>query len=98
MSGGAKKAAWIVTASMAAVEALKDQGFARWNYPMRTIHQHAKSKVAAAYQARRSSSALSPSSTAVSGKVMREAKMRKSERNFNRVMDVSCFGPSTVRF
>ncbi|MFS8031145.1 hypothetical protein Hanom_Chr17g01542301 [Helianthus anomalus] len=27
------------------VEALKDQGFARWNYTIRTIHHHVKSNL-----------------------------------------------------
>ncbi|VFQ58637.1 unnamed protein product [Cuscuta campestris] len=96
--GGSRRTAWLVAASIAAVEALKDQGIARWNYPIRTLHQHAKSKVTSYCQTKRCSSSLPPSSV-VSGKVIREAnKVSKTERNMNRVVEMNCFGPSTVRF
>nr|GLL22636.1 hypothetical protein DM860_008691 [Ipomoea trifida] len=93
MSGIAKRSAWMVATSIAAVEALKDQGFARWNYPLRSLHQHAQTKVASYNQAMRRSSALQSFCKATT----REAKLKR-ERNFNRVMDVNCWGPSTVRF
>ncbi|GJZ10113.1 putative reverse transcriptase domain-containing protein [Tanacetum coccineum] len=32
----------IVAGTVGLVEALKDQGFARWNYTIRTIHHHSK--------------------------------------------------------
>nr|GMC51838.1 Wound-responsive family protein [Ipomoea batatas] len=89
MSSGSR--AWIVAASMGAVEALKDQGFARWNYALRMIQQHAKSNALRSYsQATRLSS---PSSALVSGKI-REEKLKKSEESLRTVMYLSCWGPN----
>ncbi|KAM1743078.1 hypothetical protein ACFX12_013003 [Malus domestica] len=35
----------IVAVNIGAVEALKDQGFGRWSYSIRSVHQHTKSNV-----------------------------------------------------
>nr|GMC49933.1 Wound-responsive family protein [Ipomoea batatas]GMC49934.1 Wound-responsive family protein [Ipomoea batatas] len=88
MSSGSR--AWIVAASVGAVEALKDQGFARWNHALRMIQQHAKSNLRPYSQATRLSS---PSSALVSGK-MREEKLKKSEESLRTVMYLSCWGPN----
>ncbi|XVE92833.1 hypothetical protein REPUB_Repub01dG0136900 [Reevesia pubescens] len=59
--------AWIVVASIGAVEAMKDQGICSWNYIVRSIVQHAKNHVKLASQAKKLSS---QSSTTISDGVM----------------------------
>ncbi|KAG8386253.1 hypothetical protein BUALT_Bualt03G0129700 [Buddleja alternifolia] len=75
--------AWLVAASIGAVEALKDQGFCRWNYAMRLVQQHAKANL-------RSYTTQSKklSSTMVSNK-MREEKLKQSEESLRKVMTES---------
>ncbi|KAK9269033.1 hypothetical protein L1049_000801 [Liquidambar formosana] len=86
---------WVVAASIGAVEALKDQlGLCRWNYPLRALHQHAKNNIGSYYQAKKLSN---PSASAMSKK-MREDKMKRREDSMRKVMDLSCWGPNTVRF
>ncbi|OIS97825.1 PREDICTED: uncharacterized protein LOC109233883 [Nicotiana attenuata] len=87
-TAAAKGSAWIVAASIGAVEALKDQGFARWNYGLRSLHHYAKTNLPASNtSARRFSTA-----------VISAEKFRKTEESLNKVMGLSCWGPSTVRF
>ncbi|KAJ4729902.1 Wound-responsive family protein [Melia azedarach] len=84
--------AWIVAASVAAVEAMKDQGFCRWNYTIRSLHQHAKNNIRSLAQ---SSKKLSSSSSAVvSNKLMRDEKAKQSEESLRTVMYLSCWGPN----
>ncbi|KAE8686530.1 hypothetical protein F3Y22_tig00111059pilonHSYRG00183 [Hibiscus syriacus] len=83
--------AWIVAASMGAVEALKDQGICRWNYTLRSALQHAKNHVRSASQARNLSS---QSSAAISKGLSRDDKSRQSEESLRKVMYLSCWGPN----
>ncbi|TXG55254.1 hypothetical protein EZV62_020510 [Acer yangbiense] len=85
--------AWMVATSIAAVEALKDQGFCRWNYPIRALHQQAKNNLRSASQAKKLSS--SSSAALVSTMVMRsEDKAKQSEESLRKVMYLSCWGPN----
>ncbi|KAK6774217.1 hypothetical protein RDI58_029456 [Solanum bulbocastanum] len=83
--------AWIVASSIGAVEVLKDEGFARWNYTMRLLQQHAKAN----YLTRQSLSGKS--STIVSNKMimMKDKKLKQSEESFRNVMYLSCWGPNS---
>ncbi|KAL7219091.1 hypothetical protein ACSBR2_012215 [Camellia fascicularis] len=82
--------AWIVAASVGAVEALKDQGFCRWNYAIRSIRHHAKNNLRSYSQAKK----LSPSSSAVVSSKIREDKANLSEESLRKVMYLSCCGPN----
>ena len=82
--------AWAVAASMAAVEALKDQGFCRWNYTIRSLLQHAKNQVKSISQTKKLSS---PASTVISRKVRENQKAKQSEESLRKVMYLSCWGP-----
>ncbi|KAK7848076.1 uncharacterized protein LOC112001059 [Quercus suber] len=82
--------AWIVASSIAAVETLKDQGVCRWNFVMRSVHQHAKNNIRSYYQAKKLSA---QSSSAISNTIM-----RSKEESMRKVLDLSCWGPNTIRF
>ncbi|KAG4208875.1 hypothetical protein ERO13_A03G160500v2 [Gossypium hirsutum] len=79
--------AWIVAASIGAVEALKDQGICRWNYTARAVVQHAKNYVRSASQAKN----LSSQSSAAISKGLRQSKQSESLRT---VMYLSFWGPN----
>ncbi|KAE8668178.1 hypothetical protein F3Y22_tig00112344pilonHSYRG00131 [Hibiscus syriacus] len=83
--------AWVVAASMGAVEALKDQGICRWNYTVRSALQHAKNHVRSASQARNLSS---QSSAAMSKGLSKDDKSRQSEESLRKVMYLSCWCPN----
>nr|XP_016478108.1 PREDICTED: uncharacterized protein LOC107799500 [Nicotiana tabacum] len=79
--------AWIVAASVEAVEALKDQGFCRWNYPLRSFAQHTKNNMRSYSQAKK----LSTSSSSL---IARSDKAKQSEESLRKVMYLSCWGPN----
>ncbi|KAL9665499.1 hypothetical protein QQ045_020919 [Rhodiola kirilowii] len=83
--------AWIVASTVGAVEAMKDQGFARWNYTIRSLNQHAKNNLRSYAQAKNISSSSPAPNRATQEKSAQEESMRK-------VMYLSCwvsFGRST---
>ncbi|XP_060189845.1 uncharacterized protein LOC132618862 [Lycium barbarum] len=78
--------AWIVAASVGAVEALKDQvGLCRWNYPLRSLAQHTKNNIRSYSQAKKLSS---------SSLIARSDKANQSEESLRKVMYLSCWGPN----
>ncbi|KAI5660755.1 hypothetical protein M9H77_20078 [Catharanthus roseus] len=81
--------AWLVAASVGAVEALKDQGFCRWNYTIRSLHHHAKNNLRSLSQAKK----LSSQSSAVVSRMAEEEKLKASEESLRKVMYLSCWGP-----
>ncbi|KAK8627185.1 hypothetical protein V6N13_134806 [Hibiscus sabdariffa] len=83
--------AWVVAASVGAVEALKDQGICRWNYVVRSAVQHAKSHVRSVSQANTLSS---QSSAAISRGLSGDSKSRQTEESLRKVMYLSCWGPN----
>uniref|UniRef100_A0A6N2MHY0 Wound-responsive family protein n=1 Tax=Salix viminalis TaxID=40686 RepID=A0A6N2MHY0_SALVM len=102
MSPPASKA-WIVAASIGAVEALKDQGICRWNYTIRLLQQHAKSNIRSftIHQDHGLFFLLvllrhQQAAAAVSNE-MRKANMKR-KKSLEKSMNLSCWGPSTTRF
>lgn len=80
----------MVAVSVGAVEALKDQGFCRWNYTIRLVHQYAKNHVSSVSQAKKLSS--SPSSGVVSQ--LKEEKLKQAEDSLRKALYLSCWGPN----
>ncbi|KAJ0807802.1 hypothetical protein HanLR1_Chr00c1064g0788761 [Helianthus annuus] len=81
--------AWMIAGTVGLVEALKDQGFARWNYTIRAIHHHAKSNLRSLSHTKHLSS---PAAMASAGG--KEEKAKKSEESLRKVMYLSCWGPN----
>lgn len=95
MSSSRRALSWIVASSIGAVEALKDEGFARWNYTMRLLQQHAKAN----YNYLTKQKHFGKSSTIhVSNKMtmnmMKDKKLKQSEESLRNVMYLSCWGPN----
>lgn len=77
----------VVATSVGVVEAMKDQGYCRWNNAIRSIHEHAKHHVKSASEAKKQS--RPPSS------VSRDEQMKKSEESLRTVMFLSTWGPNS---
>ncbi|CAL1393969.1 unnamed protein product [Linum trigynum] len=96
--------AWMAAVAVGAVEAMKDQGLCRWNYAIRSIHQHAKNKIRPSsisqHKPRQlsSSTSTSTSTSASQGyrgarKMVEQEKAAKAEESLKTVMYLSCWGP-----
>ncbi|KAL0353707.1 UNVERIFIED_CONTAM: hypothetical protein Sangu_0952000 [Sesamum angustifolium] len=83
--------AWLVAASIGAVEALKDQGICRWNYALRLAQQHAKNNLRS--YTKQGQKLRGPSSSVISSK-MTEEQLKRSEESLRKVMYLSCWGPN----
>jgi hypothetical protein len=99
MCSSASKA-WIVAASIGAVEALKDQGICRWNYTIRLLQQHAKSNIRSFTQSKIMASSSYSSSSSAAAAVSNEIRKASMKRKISleRSINLSCWGPSTTRF
>lgn len=88
--------AWMVAVSVGAVEAMKDQGFCRWNYAIRSVHQYAKNNLRSFSQANKNKLSSKSSAAMVSGGIcLSEAeKLKASEESLRKVMYLSCWGPN----
>ncbi|WOK96430.1 hypothetical protein Cni_G05137 [Canna indica] len=93
----ARKASLLVAASVAAVEALKDQvGLCRWNYAIRMLQQRAKHSATPFSQATKMS-APAPSSYSIEkwrrgGKGAAD-RARRTDESLSKVMYWDCWGP-----
>ncbi|KAL7607748.1 hypothetical protein Lser_V15G11120 [Lactuca serriola] len=81
--------AWMVAGTVGVVEALKDQGFARWNTTIRAFHHHAKSNLRSISQIKKLSS---PAAMSSGGSL--EERAQQSDESLRKVMYLSCWGPN----
>ncbi|KAM7498194.1 hypothetical protein LguiA_022608 [Lonicera macranthoides] len=89
--------AWIVAASVGAVEALKHQGFCRWNYTLRSLHQHAKNNLSLRSSLSHNSNKnkkTSPHTCSAMVVGSNNKRMKQSEESLRTVMYLSCWGPN----
>ncbi|XP_071709748.1 uncharacterized protein [Rutidosis leptorrhynchoides] len=82
--------AWMVAGTVGLVEALKDQGFARWNYTIRSIHHHVRSNLRSVSQ---TSKLSSPAAMGLNRSEVQE-KAKQSDESMRQVMYLSCWAPN----
>uniref|UniRef100_A0A804KQI7 Wound-responsive family protein n=1 Tax=Musa acuminata subsp. malaccensis TaxID=214687 RepID=A0A804KQI7_MUSAM len=88
----ASKASLIVAASVAAVEALKDQaGLCRWNYALRSLHGRAKRSMAPFSRAKRMSSSSIDQWRRGGEKAVERA--RRTEDSMSKIIYLDSWGP-----
>ncbi|KAJ3679428.1 hypothetical protein LUZ60_017439 [Juncus effusus] len=92
------KASMVVTASMAAVEALKDQvGLCRWNHAMRSLYQRVSNRTGSLSSQARKTTAASNSISSSSdssingGEILRK---KRSEEKLEKAYHLICWGPN----
>ncbi|CAN1220512.1 hypothetical protein LINPERPRIM_LOCUS1922 [Linum perenne] len=83
--------AWMSAATVGAVEALKDQGFCRWNYAIRSIQQHYKNTIRSSSRSQHSSS--TPATADFQGLGRVGMKGSETEDGVRTVLFLSCWGP-----
>ncbi|KAJ9549943.1 hypothetical protein OSB04_022486 [Centaurea solstitialis] len=81
--------AWMVAGTVGLVEALKDQGFAQWNYPIRRIIANSNLRSIS-----HTKNLPSPAALASSSNRAMEDKISQSEESLRKVMYLSCWGPN----
>ncbi|EYU33562.1 hypothetical protein ABFS82_08G181800 [Erythranthe guttata] len=92
------RSAWLVAASIGAVEALKDQGFCRFDYAMKVVQQRTRNNLMfgscnKTHQAKKMSSLSSSSSSAMATNGQ-ELRLKESEESLRKVMYLSCWAPN----
>uniref|UniRef100_A0A7N1A5F8 Wound-responsive family protein n=1 Tax=Kalanchoe fedtschenkoi TaxID=63787 RepID=A0A7N1A5F8_KALFE len=82
---------WVVaSSSIGTVEGLKDQlGMCRWNYTIRSLQRHVGTSMRSFSEAAGGSGV---------GCDVEKRTGSRAEESFNKVMDLSCWGPNTLRF
>ncbi|CAN1220513.1 hypothetical protein LINPERPRIM_LOCUS1922 [Linum perenne] len=86
-------------ATVGAVEALKDQGFCRWNYAIRSIQQHYKNTIRSSSRsvrkppAKQQHSSSTPATADFQGLGRVGMKGSETEDGVRTVLFLSCWGP-----
>ncbi|URD91391.1 Pyridine nucleotide-disulfide oxidoreductase [Musa troglodytarum] len=92
--GSRSKASLVVAASLAAVEALKDQaGLCRWNYMLRSLHQRAKNSSGGNGQFPQAKLTIPSVEPWRRGGVGAVERAKRTEQSMGKVMYLECWGP-----